>query len=44
MIIMITYNISQRSDEPKYYYLYKQIKKDILTGAIASGDKLPSKA
>ena len=40
---MITYNISQRSDEPKYYYLYKQIKKDILTGAIASGDKLPSK-
>lgn len=43
MIIMITYNISQRSDEPKYYYLYKQIKKDILTGAIASGDKLPSK-
>ena len=26
---MLTYNLEQRNDEPKYYYIYKMIRKDI---------------
>ena len=40
---MLTYNLEQRNDEPKYYYIYKMIRKDIEEGALKKGEKLPSK-
>jgi GntR family transcriptional regulator/MocR family aminotransferase len=35
--------MEHRSGEAKYYYLYQNMKKDILTGALKKGEKLPSK-
>ena len=29
---MLTYNLEQRNDEPKYYYIYKMIRRDIERG------------
>lgn len=40
---MLTYPLDQRSDLPIYKYLYQCIRDDILSGAIACGEKLPSK-
>ena len=40
---MLTYNLTQRKDEPKYYYIYKSIRKDIEGGTLKKGEKLPSK-
>ncbi len=40
---MLTYHIDHRDSEPKYYYIYKKIKKDILSGNLKEGEKLPSK-
>ena len=40
---MLTYNLSARPGERKYYALYQFIKEDIVAGVIAPGDKLPSK-
>lgn len=40
---MLTYHLNQRDSEPKYYYIYKQIKKDILLGNLQKNEKLPSK-
>ena len=40
---MLTYNLEQRNDEPKYYYIYKMIRKDIEDGSLKKGEKLPSK-
>lgn len=40
---MRTYNMSNHGREPKYYYLYKQIRQDILTGELKKNEKLPSK-
>ena len=40
---MLTYNLEQRNDEPKYYYIYKMIRKDIEDGALKREEKLPSK-
>ena len=40
---MLTYNLEQRNDEPKYYYIYKMIRKDIESGMIKKNEKLPSK-
>lgn len=40
---MLTYNLDIRGDEPKYYYLYKQIKNDILDGVLHQHERLPSK-
>lgn len=40
---MRTYKLDNRGEEPKYYYLYKELKKDILQGELRKGDKLPSK-
>lgn len=40
---MITYNMDNRNQEAKYYYLYKQIKNDILIGNLRENDRLPSK-
>lgn len=39
---MLTYSMDQREDA-KYYYLYKAIKEDILSGVIKKNEKLPSK-
>lgn len=40
---MLTYSMNQRDVEAKYYYLYKAIKEDILSGMIKKNEKLPSK-
>jgi len=40
---MRTYQMDNRNTESKYYYLYKEIKKDILSGSLKKGEKLPSK-
>ena len=40
---MLTYNLEQRNDEPKYYYIYKMIRRDIERGKLKKGEKLPSK-
>lgn len=40
---MLTYNLENRDSEPRYYYIYKMIKKDIQSGALPKGGKLPSK-
>lgn len=40
---MLTYNIMHRGDEPRYYYIYKMIKRDIQTGILQKGERLPSK-
>lgn len=40
---MLTYNLEQRSEEPKYYYIYKMIRRDIQLGNLKKNEKLPSK-
>lgn len=40
---MLTYNLEQRNDESKYYYIYKMIRRDIERGKLKKGEKLPSK-
>ena len=40
---MLTYNLTQRKDEAKYYYIYKSIRRDIEGGTLKKGEKLPSK-
>lgn len=40
---MLTYNLTQRGGAPKYDYLYRLIRQDIVTGALAPGERLPSK-
>lgn len=40
---MLTYDLKARGETPKYYCLYTNIKNDIISGAIPSGSKLPSK-
>ena len=40
---MLTYNLTQRKDESKYYYIYKSIRRDIEGGTLKKGEKLPSK-
>lgn len=40
---MLTYSFENRGNESLYEFLYKRIKEDILTGALKSGEKLPSK-
>ncbi len=40
---MLTYSFNNRGTDSLYEYLYKKIKEDILSGILASGEKLPSK-
>ncbi len=40
---MLTYSLSERKEQPLYEFLYQCIKRDIETGAILPGEKLPSK-
>ena len=40
---MLTYNFTNTGSDSLYEYLYKCIKKDILSGKIRAGEKLPSK-
>lgn len=40
---MLTYQMNQRDEKSKYYYLYTAIKEDILAGVIKQNEKLPSK-
>ena len=40
---MLTYNFTSTGSDSLYEYLYKCIKKDILSGKIKAGEKLPSK-
>lgn len=39
----MTYSIENRGNTPVYMYLYECIRKDILAGRIAPGERLPSK-
>ena len=36
---MLTYNLEQRNDEPKYYYIYKMIRRDIERGKLKKSRK-----
>ena len=40
---MLTYSFENRGQQSLYEYLYRQIKNDILSEALKSGEKLPSK-
>ena len=40
---MLTYSLEERGREPLYEFLYRKIRDDILSGAIAGGEALPSK-
>ena len=40
---MLTYDFSERGNLGLYEYLYECLKKDILEGKLAAGEKLPSK-
>ena len=40
---MLTYNMEDRGRKTKTIFLYGQIKNDIISGALAAGEKLPSK-
>ncbi len=42
-VIMLTYSLEQTNGLPMYQYLYECIKKDILSGVLTAGEKLPSK-
>ena len=42
--IMLTYNLTQRKDESKYYYIYKSIRRDIEGGTLKKGEKLDRKS
>ena len=40
---MLTYDMEKRGKIPRYDYLYRCIKADILAGRLKSGERLPSK-
>ena len=40
---MLTYDLDKRGREPLYYALYRAVREDIAAGALAAGEKLPSK-
>lgn len=40
---MLTYDLSERGDQPIYAFIYQKIRDDILRGSLAAGSKLPSK-
>ena len=40
---LFTYDMNQRGNTPRYLFLYRQIRDDILNGRIHPGEKLPSK-
>lgn len=40
---MLSYDMSQRGSLSRYEYLYRRMRDDILSGAIAAGDRLPPK-
>lgn len=40
---MLTYSFENRGNESLYEFLYRKIKEDILSGALKSAEKLPSK-
>ena len=40
---MLTYSLEDRGGLPLYEYLYRRIRRDILEGKLAAGERLPSK-
>lgn len=40
---MLTYNMEERGDAPLYEYLCRRVREDILSGALAAEERLPSK-
>lgn len=40
---MLTYSLEERGGLPLYEYLYQRIRRDILDGTLAAGERLPSK-
>ena len=40
---MLTYHLDPHSKTPLYEQLYRAVRADIMSGALAGGDRLPSK-
>ncbi len=40
---MLDYDMDKRGTLPRYEYLYRRIRDDVLSGELAAGDRLPSK-
>ena len=40
---MLTYSLEDRGNTPLYEYLYRCIRRDILSGSLPAGSRLPSK-
>lgn len=40
---MLTYSLDKTGSESLYLHLYQCIKSDILSGALTSGERLPSR-
>ncbi len=40
---MLTYHLDPHSDQPLYEQLYRAVRADIMSGALAGGERLPSK-
>lgn len=40
---MLNYDMSARGTLPRYEYLYRCVRNDVLSGELAAGDRLPSK-
>ena len=40
---MLTYDLTERGGAPIYEYLYRCLRRDILSGALVVGERLPSK-
>lgn len=40
---MLTYDLENRGELPRYEYLYRQLRADIESGALEAGERLPSK-
>ena len=40
---MLTYHLDPQSKTPLYEQLYRAIRTDIMSGALAGGERLPSK-
>lgn len=39
---MLTFSLNSKSDEPMYHQIYSYIKKEIMSGMLGAGEKLPS--
>ena len=40
---MLTYDLTERAGAPLYEYLYRCLRRDILSGKLAAGERLPGR-